>query len=178
MILSIFLHGKQFHIASDTQMKIYHIDNQYTISDCIVPFIHDFLKNESNNIETVFFPSGPSSFTSIRIINAIVKGLCISNQNIKHIGISNFLTYIYTKNLPSGRVSIPTFRGDFFVADYTNWKITRDYLADCSEMLDFDGHNLAFNQIHVINSTVGIQNQAFVTNSFDINYGFTPTFRF
>lgn len=177
MILSIFLHDNQFHIASEYDAEIYNVTDKRKMADNIMLFIDGFLKNANiSDVDKIVFPNGPASFTSIRIINSLVKGLCIAKPDIKHIGVSNFLTYIYVKNKPSGTVSIPTQRGDFFVADYFDWQIKKTYLSDQNCTISIE-KNLAKAQIDLLDSDMVAKNSNFITQDFVLDYGFTPVFK-
>ncbi|MDR1390896.1 MAG: hypothetical protein LBI95_00795 [Holosporales bacterium] len=203
--LSIFIKNKEFHIASDEFNDIYEVSESRALADTIPLFIKDvllkrishlgnsdFKKGEIIEVDEVVYPSGPASFTTMRIIGAVVKGMSVANPKTKFWGISNFLTLLSISNAFSkkGIIALPTMRGDYFTSEYINDKLSKMQLRDAKCISNYQGNtyfdnsdifdnmNLACRQKEIVNSNLSICNSAYIKNTTEIEYGFTPEYKF
>ena len=98
------------------------------LSEIIIPTIKNFLTHNGitfKDISTLFIGCGPGSFTGIRVVIAAAKGIQISNDYMKVIGI-NSLAVLAMSVLEEAREkncryiisSIDTKRGDIFVQTF------------------------------------------------------------
>ncbi|MDR3030995.1 MAG: hypothetical protein LBU35_01255 [Holosporales bacterium] len=190
MILSFFLRLKECHIYTNTFSKIYKITETREVADNILCFIQEAIENNENrDIEKLIFSSGPGSFTSVRIVNSIAKGLYIVNKATKFISVSSFLTYLYSLSTGEGLIAIPTMRGDFFVAEYYDnilkefeilsiediGKYRKNTIFEFDEA--FNSQNLARNQFKVLSSELAVKNKSLVSDLLHVSYGFTPEYK-
>lgn len=192
MNISIFLKDKEFHIVCGDLEDIYIETETKNLADNIPLFISDIISKCSiNNLENLIYSSGPCSFTSIRIINSIVKAFAISFPTAKFCGISHFLTYLKVLNetYSKGTIGIPTMRGDYFTSRFNNNKLekidienlSKEYLLN-NELIFvensglFSNINLAKIQLGLFNTSLFLQNSQFINTDLRINYGFTPEY--
>ncbi len=192
MNISIFLKDKEFHIVYGNLEDIYIEKESRNLADNIPLFISNIIsKYQINNLENLFYSSGPCSFTSIRIINSIVKAFSISFPTAKFWGISHFLTYlkVLIGTYSKGTIAIPTMRGDYFTSQFNNDKLGKinienlpqKYLQNndiiFTENPDlFLNINLAKIQLDLSNTSLFFQNSQFINTDLRINYGFTPEY--
>ncbi len=95
------------------------------LSEIIIPTIKMFLKNNSikfKNISFLVIGCGPGSFTGIRAVISAAKGIYLSNQHIKILGINSLaglamsaLNEAKKKNFEHIIASIDTKRDDQFL---------------------------------------------------------------
>ena len=187
MILSLFIRNKEFHVAYGDFAHIYKVTESREMADSVPVFLKEVLDFVAfEECDTVLYSSGPASFTTARIMTSLIKGFAISRADLKFIGISNFLTYLYiaSQTKSSGLLAIPTMRGDYFASTYKDdalddVKLLNDLptvaLLDNSQI--FEPANLASVQINIINTNIAIINKEYIQNTLDINYGFTPEYR-
>ena len=119
-IFSFFINNECCYIYTDNSSYTYKLSQLNKMADKVPMYIKNSLPNYK--IEKVLYSAGPLSFTTLRVINSIIKGIKIVNKNIEFIGISNFLTYlslIKTDNT-EGLIAIPTYRGDYFICTYNS----------------------------------------------------------
>ena len=120
--LSVALLGKERLIDRLT------IPIKNELSEIIIPTIKNFLTHNGitfKDISTLFIGCGPGSFTGIRVVIAAAKGIQISNDYMKVIGI-NSLAVLAMSVLEEAREkncryiisSIDTKRGDIFVQTF------------------------------------------------------------
>lgn len=188
MTLSLFIRNQEFYICFGDVSRIYEPASARNLADSIPVFLADFLeKVDFPSCRKVIFSSGPASFTTSRIMNSVVKGLAVSRPGLEFIGISNFLTYMYiaSSSRPSGCLAIPTMRGDYFCVKYCDGQLGNIEILDTllqSVILDnnevFENINLANIQRAVIDSGVFKTNSSFTTRSLDVDYGFTPEYKY
>lgn len=155
-----------------------------------------YIKNSLPNykLSKVIYSAGPLSFTTLRVINSIIKGIKIVNKDIEFIGVSNFLTYLslIETNNTEGLIAIPTYRGDYFVCTYDAYKklskisiCNLDYFNNvvCKLILTndisilFKNMNLAQQQFKILYNDISIINKDFINNSTEIIYNITPIFK-
>jgi tRNA A37 threonylcarbamoyladenosine modification protein TsaB len=194
MILSYFVRGKEIHISTDGIASVYELSEPRELADKAVVFIKDATaKCSDKNIKKVVYSSGPASFTTLRIINSIAKGMFIAKPSIEFVGISNFLTYVsaaMTKLNANGLVAIPTMRGDYFTCEYLCDTLQNQQIQDMRSISKYSGHvlfdndlifdniNLALVQESVADSDLGRNNPTYVTQSIKTEYGFSPKYKF
>ncbi|MDR2667163.1 MAG: hypothetical protein LBB34_03590 [Holosporales bacterium] len=191
MIISIFIHSKEFHIASDELAEVYRVSESRELADMAVHFLAKFLsKHKHQHIKRVIHSTGPSSFTTIRIINSIVKGMRIAAPSCKFVGISSFLTYlsIFSVHSTKGIIAIPTMRGDYFTAEYLNCTLQNQQLLSeesinlyngdkyFADNFDYERVNLSRNQEQVLNSNLAEKNETYIKRLLSVDYGFTPQY--
>ena len=122
MILSLFIRENEFHISNGNVDRIYAVEERCRLADMIPRALTDYLSDiDFNLINTLIYSNGPDTFTTLRIMASLIKGISIVRSDIRLISMSNFLTYIYKASEYSltGSIAIPTQRGDYFVCDYT-----------------------------------------------------------
>lgn len=89
--------------------------NGCTQAEVAVSFLDNILQNiDKNRIVKIITPSGPGSFTSIRVGLSIVLGLQIALPNAK-IYTPNFFDILLWGNSANAYAVIDSKRGDFFV---------------------------------------------------------------
>lgn len=190
MNISIFLKGKEFHIVCGEIEDIYSESETRNLADNIPLFIDCVIsKIQLNNLENLIYSSGPCSFTSIRIINSIVKAFAISFSKIKFLGVSHFLTYLCALNnkYQNGLIAIPTMRGDYFTTQFSDNKLNKINIKKVStensclnsvtifeDSTCFSSINLAKTQLLLLNTDIVSLNPQFLNSDFHIEYGFTP----
>ena len=193
MTISLFIRNKEFQVSTEGFNDIYKVNESRELADNIPVFLKDFIsKIAISNIEKVIYSAGPASFTTIRIINSVLKGLLVSYPNVKFVGVSNFLTYmaISSKISADGIIAIPTMRGDYFTCEYSNKKILTTGLLDTQSIEKYktsiffdndniyDDINLSKLQKSILNSDFNIENSNYIKNSLEIDYGFTPEYKY
>lgn len=184
-MISLFIRNKEFHVYNKNFLNIYSVPESRQLSDFIPMFLKDFLARVPK-FDEVIYSSGPGSFTTVRIMNALLKGLFISNPSLKFTGISNFLTYFKAAPLPPTTIAIPTMRGDYFTCNFKNDKIINSQISTLSDPTKFcidsspffDNINLASVQYSILNTELSNQNSNYITNFLQINYGFTPEYKY
>lgn len=188
MTLSLFIRNQEFHVCFGDVSRIYEPASARNLADSMPVFLADFLENVDFSLcRKVIFSSGPASFTASRIMNSVVKGLAVFRPDLEFFGISNFLTYMYiaSRSRPDGCIAIPTMRGDYFCVEYCDGRLGSIKVADTLfqlVILDnneiFENINLANIQHAVIDSEVFKLNPSFMSRSLDIDYGFTPEYKY
>lgn len=192
MILSLFLRGKEFFISTESFSEVYTVLETRELADNIVDFLSVFLKKQSNQeIEKVVFSSGPGSFTSVRVLNSIVRGLYVAYPKIDFTSVSSFLPYFYSiyRTNSEGIIAVPTMRGDFFVSKFINQTLLETKVCSSEEINKygckiyydndeaFNCLNLAKLQIELLNSNIAEFNSSLISNSLDVDYGYCPEFK-
>ena len=192
-MLSLFLRGKECHISIDSFSNVYEVLETREVADNFVYFLSNAMNScKKSEIKEVVFASGPASFTSVRIINSIVKGLYISDKKIKFVGVSSFLSYLYiARNISkAGILAVPTMRGDFFISEYNDSRLSETRIKNLDELnkheapIFFDNDsifnetNMAVVQIQLLDSDIPAKNKSYISDSLDPEYGFTPSFKF
>jgi tRNA A37 threonylcarbamoyladenosine modification protein TsaB len=191
MILSIFIHSKELHVASREFANVYTVSESRELADMVVPFLGKFLSNHKNHeIKSVIYSIGPGSFTTVRIINSIVRGLRVTVPSCNFVGISNFLTYLSVFSLRSthGIIAIPTMRGDYFTTEYLDCILQSQQILNIENInlytgdkyyvdnYDFKEINLAQNQEQVLSSGLEKKNTTYIKRLLSVDYGFTPQY--
>ena len=120
--LSVALLGKERLIDRLT------IPIKNELSEIIIPTIKNFLTHNGitfKDISTLVIGCGPGSFTGIRVVVAAAKGIQISNDYMKVIGINSLAALAMSvleeareKNCKYIISSIDTKRGDIFVQTF------------------------------------------------------------
>lgn len=187
MILSIFIRGKEFYVYTNTGIsQIFTVSESRYLADNVVSFLASVLKNDK--LKKVIYSAGPGSFTTVRIINSILKGLYISDSSIEFIGVSNFLTYlsVVSKISNEGTIAIPTMRGDYFTCTYNEQILREQNIQNINEYSSniyednnkvFENVNLAKIQNDILNSEFSPLNKKYIYSKIEINYGFTPEYK-
>ncbi|MBQ8651042.1 MAG: hypothetical protein IJ481_00750 [Alphaproteobacteria bacterium] len=181
MILSIFIHNGSFHISNFELSVEYGNSKGRALADSLPLYLKDFLsKIDRNKISRILYPSGPGSFTTMRMVHSIVKGISIASNKVDFFGISSFLTYYYFIKKDCF-ISIPTMRGDFFVCGFVADNQTIEYIANESKGFAtnsdyFNGNNFALDQIYIFKSKLATNKMQINSHDIVINYGFTPRY--
>ena len=182
-VFSFFLNNEYCYVYTYEASYIYHVSELQKIADKVPMFIENSLPN--TEISKVLYSAGPLSFTTTRIVNSVIKGMKIVNSNIEFIGISNFLTYLSIIGNDNGIIAIPTYRGDYFISSYRDYKLS-DISIDTIENKKsgniysddmFKTSQLAQQQFLVLNTNIEKVNRKFITYSTDILYNITPIFK-
>ncbi|MDR1488659.1 MAG: hypothetical protein LBI26_02885 [Holosporales bacterium] len=161
MILSIFIRGTNCYIANESEEVRTQCDSIQNVSEDLIVFMQNFLEKFSSKIiEKLVISSGPSSFTSMRVLNSIAKAFGLSLRNVKLVFISSFRTYLFSlpPSIRSGTIAISTMREDFFCMDFLNKELLNyrispfikevsDFFRDSDPI--FDRANLASVQLKV-----------------------------
>ena len=186
MILSIFIRDKEFHISTEAYGEVHKVTETRGMADKIPALFSEFLnKIEFNIIDTIVYSTGPASFTTTRIVNSLVKGIKVARPDIKFIGISNFLTYIYVlyPSQSAGTIAIPMMRGDYYICKYNKGQIKQVYISEkiCREIImdnaiSLDNINLALAQIQLLYSGLVPNNDKYITNTLEIQYTYNPKY--
>ena len=207
MFYSFFVYNNNqkssVHVFSTEKNMIFEVSEPRKIADNIALFIENTLP--STPIDEVIFSTGPSSFTTTRVINSVIKGMKIVNPSTKFIGVSTFLTYLSIINKPNGLIALPTFRGDYFTSEFNNYILSDieihdlEYVKKYNSILDtcilntciLDTNILDTSILNVYNYNLAKQqfitshlddnsianNTKFISNELDIGYQITPVFR-
>lgn len=186
MILSLFIRDKEFHICSGDFEQICKIEETKKMADKIPVCFKEFISQINfREVDTILYSSGPASFTTARIMNSMLKGIKVTCQSMKFIGISNFITYlsILLQRSEQGMIAIPTMRGDYFVCTYLGNKLSemkleatpKDGIIYSNDKM-FNNINLALQQYNICNHDILLNNSNFVTYDLSINYGITPEY--
>lgn len=192
MTISFFLQNNRFCVYSEQYSQIYEVAEMRKMADNIALFLKDVTLNANfSHYKRIVYSSGATSFTTARIIYSLLKGLRITFPALTFLGISHFLTYltIFNKKSPSGIITIPTMRGDYFICEYTQSLLSPakilsiDTLKQSTqnvffiEKSDFNNLNLAKIQFQLLNTLTLAQNLNFINNDLKIDYGFTPEYK-
>ncbi len=191
-IFSFFINNEFCYIYTNDNSYTYKLSQLNKMADKVTMYIKNSLPNYK--LEKIIYSAGPLSFTTLRVINSIIKGIKIVNNNTEFIGVSNFLTYlsIIANNNNEGLIAIPTYRGDYFICtydvynklsevsisnlDYFNNVVYKTILtSDISNL--FKNINLAQQQFKILYSNISIINKKFINYSTDVIYNITPTFK-
>lgn len=186
MILSLFIRDKEFHISANDFGKICKVEETKGMADKLPIFFKDFIGQINfDDVDVILYSSGPASFTTSRIMNSMLKGIKVARQDMKFVGISNFITYlsVVLATTEQGELAIPTMRGDFFVCNFNGGKLSEmridSKISDSTihnNNLIFNNINLANQQYIIHNSDILLNNNDFITYNLEINYGITPEY--
>jgi tRNA A37 threonylcarbamoyladenosine modification protein TsaB len=180
-MLSIFVNGHKYFVATEKY------EEGIWGAEKIIPVLEKTITKEEGKI---VFSSGPDTFTSIRVIGSIVKGISLCAPQMTFLAVSNFLTLfsLVPKNINSGGISIDTMRGDFYGMDFTgvlltNYRLLRkeEWRENDSYVLynnEIDDRNLAVAQVKMLDSAKFKANQHLVSKSLKINYGTIPRYKY
>ncbi|MDR0552626.1 MAG: hypothetical protein LBG13_00855 [Holosporales bacterium] len=124
-ILSIFLNNKKCYAATNESRAMIECSTIQKVSDVFIPMLSNL--PEIREINKIIFPIGPGSFTSIRVINSVVKGFSIVGHR-ELIPVSSFLPFFIAlpESIKTGTIAISTGRGDYFCAQFNNNIIERE----------------------------------------------------
>lgn len=171
---------------------IYTLSQLNKMADKVPMYVKDSLP--SCKIDKVIYSAGPLSFTTLRVVNSIIKGIKIVNKNIEFVGVSNFLTYlsIINTNNSEGLIAIPTYRGDYFICTYdSNKKLSEISICNLEDFNNvayktiltndisilFKNMNLAQQQFKILYNNISFINKEFITDSTEVIYNITPIFK-
>lgn len=182
-MLSFFVSNNCCHIYSENKLQIHKITEPHRIAD-LIPL---FLKSELQKVDELIFPLGPLSFTTVRIVNSVVKALKIARPNTKFVGVSSFLTYFCIAQGNCDVIAINSYRGNFYYRSIEHNKFSEQAVGTMDEIQQkyknplFDTDllqtcsNLAFAQyISLYNR---YSDTELVQETTDIEYAFTPIYR-
>lgn len=183
-MLSFSICGKNCYIATETFSKNIACLETKNTSEIMLNLLKEF---QVQNFKTLIYSTGPGSFTSIRVIGAIAKGILLSSPDIKILSISTFLTLFSIISQKKGTIAINTMRGDFHCMDFDEKKLINkrtvfpEKLNLSSTFFDEDilseGVNLAEEQIKLLKTNKFAQNQPLVSNSLVVDYGTNPIYK-
>ncbi|MBR1944546.1 MAG: hypothetical protein IJ848_03715 [Alphaproteobacteria bacterium] len=145
-------------------------------------------------LKKIIYSSGPLSFTTLRVINSIIKGIKIVNKEVEFVGVSNFLTYLslIEPNNTEGLIAIPTYRGDYFTCTYDSKRKLSDIsicnLENFNNVANkllltndisvlFKNRNLAQQQFKILYNDISFINKKFIKFSTEVIYNITPIFK-
>ena len=191
-ILSLFINNEYCHIYTYEHSYIYKLSQLNKMADKVPMYIKNSLP--SYKLSKIIYSAGPLSFTTLRVINSIIKGIKIVNKETEFVGVSNFLTYLslIDTNNTEGLIAIPTYRGDYFICNYnSDMKLSEisicnlDYFNNVVYKLIltndisiiFKNMNLAQQQFKILYNDISIINKEFINNSTKIIYNITPIFK-
>ncbi len=143
----------------------------------------------TDKFDTLIFSSGPESFTTMRVIGSVVKGIKLCYPNIEIIAISTFLSLfsIISLNQQNGSIAINTRRGDFYCMDFHELRLYNKRIINSNfkrntvfidAELTRNKINLAEQQIKLLNTEKFIQNQQLIQHFTNIDYGTNPIYTF
>ena len=188
MIISLFIREKEFHISNGKVNKIYAVDERCGLADMIPSAFSDYSSNiDLKSMNTLIYSNGPDTFTTLRIMTSLIKGIKIVSPDIQLISMPNFLTYktIASEYYLSGSIAIPTQRGDYFVCDYTSEgesEIQIHTTLNPSVLLItdriFDNINLALLQYNHYINTRTKENTRTTETHFRIQYGINTIYTY
>lgn len=188
MIISLFIREKEFHISNGKVNKIYAVEERCGLADMIPSAFSDYLSNiDLKSMHTLIYSNGPDTFTTLRIMTSLIKGIKIVSPDIRLISMTNFLAYktIASEYYLSGSIAIPTQRGDYFVCDYTSEgesEIRIHNTLDPSVLLNtdqiFDNINLALLQYTLYINTTTKENTGTSKTHFRIRNGINTIYTY
>ena len=191
-VFSFFINNEYCHIYTNEKSHIYKLSQLNKMADKVPMYIKNSLPKYK--LSKIIYSAGPLSFTTLRVINSIIKGIKIVNKDIEFIGVSNFLTYLslIQTNNDEGLIAIPTYRGDYFTCTYDSNKKLSDILICNLEYFNnvaykliltndisilFKNMNLAQQQFKILYNNISVINNKFISNSTEIIYNITPVFK-
>ena len=191
-VFSFFINSEYCHVYTSEKSYIYKLSQLNKMADKVPMYIKNSLNNYK--VTKIIYSSGPLSFTTLRVINSIIKGIKIVNKNIEFIGVSNFLTYLSLteKNNTEGLIAIPTYRGDYFICTYDFNKKLSDISISSLENFNnvankllltndisslFKNMNLAQQQFKILYNNISFINKEFINTSTEVIYNITPIFK-
>ena len=196
-ILSIFLREKEFHICAGDFSSIYSVLSIRDFADSCPEFLQNALKESgAQPVDKIIFPFGGASFTTVRIVNSIVKGILVFNDSAKTISVSTFLPYLYAlmrhhTYFSEGLIALPTMRGDFFVVNFCSCVITKKNIMSAEEISNcktnifysddeiFRDVNFAQIQKELVCDDEFLQsNKSFVSDSAEAFYEHSPEYKY
>lgn len=195
MILSIFLKGNTCYVATEHIEESFVCDEIREVSDVFVPLIKKVLaKSNCFEVSKFIVSAGPGSFTSVRVLNSIAKGVLVAHSNkIPCVSVSSFLTYleVLSDKVIDAIIAISTMRNDFFCMDVglgyklSNFRILKEQdLISVDKKVFFDnsgvfcGCNLAAAQIRSLDSDKRLNNIELIDSFIKPVYGFAPRYKF
>jgi tRNA A37 threonylcarbamoyladenosine modification protein TsaB len=180
-MLSIFVNGHKYFVSSEKYAEeILGLENVVSVIQKIM----------SKNENKVVFSAGPDTFTSMRVIGSIVKGISLCAPQMTFLSISNFLTLfsLVPNDIDSGTIAIDTMRGDFYCMDFTGILLNGYRLIREEELSSNNGYvlynnkirdkNLAISQIETLKNEKFKANMHLISKSIGINYGNTPQYKY
>lgn len=185
-ILSIAICNNKCYIATEQFTNSVVCQDIRNTSEVMLDLM---TQTTSKKFDTLIFSSGPGSFTTMRVIGSIVKGIRLCHPNIEIVAISTFLSLFSLVPLDqlNGSIAINTLRGNFYCMDFHQLKLYNERIIDSTltnNAFFFDTElisseiNLAEQQINLLNTDKFIQNQQLIQYSTNINYGTRPTYTF
>ncbi|MDR2074767.1 MAG: hypothetical protein LBP31_00930 [Holosporales bacterium] len=180
-MLSIFVNGHKYFVSSKKcAEKILGSENVISVIQKIM----------SKNEDEIIFSSGPDTFTSMRAIGSIMKGMSLCAPQMTFLSISNFLTLfsLVPNDVTFGTIAINTMRGDFYCMSFTgmllnNYRLIREEELNSNDDYvlynnKIENKNLATVQIEMLKSEKFNANVRLVSKSTEINYGIIPQYKY
>ncbi len=188
-MLSLFICGPLCSVSCQMFNKQIICSELRHTSEVMVSLLEEAI-NSSNGFYECYFSEGPGSFTSVRVIGSIVKGIYLSDNDKKFTAISSFLTLLacIPSDVSNGTIAINTMRGDFYCMDFIgnrllNYRVVgKQVLCHLSNVFyDIDllssSYNVAQLQYALVGSIKYTNNLSLVSNIMRCDYGITPQYK-
>lgn len=182
-VLSLAICGRNCYISFNNKEQCIICPDIRDTSEQMLRLLEQISIDDFNE---VVFSAGPGSFTSMRIIGSIIKGIELCKPSIKILSISTFLSLfsIIPCKYTSGTIAIDTIRGDFYCMDFIDLRLYNRRIcrkesiqnAFCDINL-LNNTNLASQQIKLLQMKKFLTNQELIHYSSVIDYGINPNYK-